>query len=356
MIQFSRLNVPDSTSGYTLDDNARALIAMCQHYELTRDEADIQYITIYLSFIKRCLLEEGYFLNYVDEHGCFTEQNTSSNIADSNGRALWALGYVISLSALLPEQDIVQEAELLMQRGLKHVSNIHSPRAMAFIIKGLYYYNSRNHSVRNICLLKELADRLVQMYRHESGRGDWQWYEGYLTYANSILPEAMLCAWLVTGNLCYKDIAKSTFDFLLAKIVTQDRITVISNKNWHYRDDELTHLISQGGQQPIDVAYTILALQKFYDVFQEEEYRQKMHIAFNWFLGANHAQQIIYNPCTGGCCDGLEEHGVNLNQGAESTVSYLMAKLAVEKALRGTKNIHIIKEKYMKINNLTQFA
>jgi glycosyltransferase involved in cell wall biosynthesis len=357
MIQFSRLNVPDITSGYTLDDNARALVAMCQQYELVRDEATLEYISIYLNFIKRCLQVEGYFLNYVDDDGNFTEQNNSINVADSNGRALWALGYMISLGALLPD-EMVREAEMLMQRGLVHASNIHSPRAMAFIIKGLYYYNSKNYSVRNICLLKELADRLVQMYRHESdvNGGDWQWYEGYLTYANSILPEAMLCAWLVTGNLCYKDIAKSTFDFLLSKIFTHDRITVISNKNWHYRDDELTHFIPLGGQQPIDVAYTILALKKFYDVFHDEDYRGKMEIAFNWFLGANHLQQIIYNPCTGGCYDGLEERGVNLNQGAESTVSYLMAKLAVEKAFRGNKSITEKKEKYLKINNFTQFA
>jgi len=358
MIQFSRINVPDITSGYTLDDNARALVAIGQHYELTRDEADLEYIGIYLNFIKRCLQEEGYFLNYVDEEGHFTEQNNSINVADSNGRALWALGYVISLSALLPD-ELVREAEVLMQRGLEHVSNIHSPRAMAFIIKGLYYYNSKNYSVHTVCLLKELANRLEQMQRHESdGHTDWQWYEGYLTYANSILPEAMLCAWLVTGNLSYKEIAKSTFDFLLSKTFSQDTITVISNKSWHYRDiEKLTPTLTlRGGQQPIDVAYTILALQKFYDVFHEEEYRQKMKIAFNWFLGANHLQQIIYNPCTGGCYDGLEERTVNLNQGAESTVSYLMAKFAVEKALRGTIKHPAPNEKYMKINNLTQFA
>ena len=84
------------------------------------------------------------------------------------------------------------------------------------------------------------------------------------------------------------------------------------------------------GEQPIDVAYTILALKKFYDVFKDEAYLQKMQAAFNWFLGYNHLHQIVYNPCTGGCYDGLEETCVNLNQGAESTVSYLMARLAVE--------------------------
>lgn len=79
------------------------------------------------------------------------------------------------------------------------------------------------------------------------------------------------------------------------------------------------------------MAYTIMTLSKFYDVFADEDYRQKMQIAFNWFLGLNRMKQIIYNPCTGGCYDGLEEMNINLNQGAESTLSYLMARLTIEK-------------------------
>ena len=85
------------------------------------------------------------------------------------------------------------------------------------------------------------------------------------------------------------------------------------------------------GEQAIDVAYTIFALGWFYDVYKDPAYLDKMDVAFDWFLGRNHLQQIIYNPRTGGCYDGLEETHVNLNQGAESTVSYLMSRLAVEK-------------------------
>ena len=87
---------------------------------------------------------------------------------------------------------------------------------------------------------------------------------------------------------------------------------------------------SLGGQQPIDVSYTILALKNFYNVFENDAYLDKMELAFSWFLGHNHLQQIIYNPCTAGCFDGLEINNVNLNQGAESTLSYLMARLAFE--------------------------
>ena len=92
--------------------------------------------------------------------------------------------------------------------------------------------------------------------------------------------------------------------------------------------------VIDGGEQPIDIAYTIIALGTFYEALGYPEYLHKMKLSFNWFLGANHLQQIIYNPCTGGCYDGLEENCVNINQGAESTVSYLMARLTMENSLR----------------------
>jgi hypothetical protein len=171
-----------------------------------------------------------------------------------------------------------------------------------------------------------MADRLVQMYRHESNI-KWAWFEGYLTYANSILPEAMLHAWLLTGETAYKEIALSSFDFLLSQIFNENGIEVISNRNWLQKGQKPNHF----GEQPIDVAYTIMTLSMFYNEFHIQEYRSKMVTAFNWFLGNNRLHQIVYNPCTGGCYDGLEETHVNLNQGAESTISYLMARLTMEK-------------------------
>ena len=349
MIQFSKINQPDIDSGYTLDDNARALIAFCQHYKLTRNESDIKYINIYFNFIKHCLQPEGYFLNYVNEQKLFTEQNNSTNLADSNGRAIWALGYLLSNSALFSNKLII-EAELIMQNALLNVSKIHSTRAMAFAIKGLYYYGKQNKSENNVSILRMLANRLAQMYKHEAEK-EWQWFESYLTYANSILPEAMLCAWLATGETIYKEIAKSTFDFLMSKIFKQNKIKVISNKNWMHKGEEAI-ADENGGEQPIDVAYTILALNKFYEVFKDEDYLQKMEASFNWFMGNNHLQQIIYNPCTGGCYDGLEENYVNLNQGAESTVSYLLARLTVASTFLNKKNNSILQLQKSNIERL----
>ncbi len=327
MIQFSKINQPDMTSGYTLDDNARALVAICQHYELTNDEADLEYIQLYFNFIKFCFQSNGTFLNYVNENGKFTNQN-NENLDDANGRAIWALGYLISIGALLPSV-LYEKAVLTMQIALINVREIHSTRAMAFIVKGIYYSSLNNNLFQNIVLLQHLANKLVQMYKHEADE-NWQWFESYLTYANSILPEAMLCAYLATGENSYKEIAKKSFDFLLSKTYRNNSIKVISNNGWLNSGEELNYE-KVGGEQPIDVAYTILALSKFHTTFKDEKYLLKMETAFDWFLGNNHLHQIIYNPCTGGCYDGLEDHYINLNQGAESTVSYLMARLTMEK-------------------------
>ncbi len=338
MIQFSKMAIPDLESGYTLDDNARALIAICQHYELRKEASDFVLMHTYLQFIKFCLRPNGMFLNYVNEQGLFTSANFSENLEDSNGRAIWALGYVVSLKKILP-RNLTTEAENILERALPFIENTHSTRSMAFIIKGLHFQNR----AKNRLLLQTFAQRLVQMYKHEKTE-DWHWFESYLTYGNSLLPDALLCAYLTTNNPEYKSIALESFDFLLSKIFVNGKIKVISNKGWHMKGSNLETPI--GGEQPIDVAYTILALEKFYSVFKTADYKIKISNAFNWFLGDNHLNQIVYNPCTGGCYDGIEEHNVNLNQGAESTLSYLLARLAHERVHSSKKvSTHILGRK-----------
>ena len=325
IIQFAKINQPDISSGYTLDDNSRALIAMCQYFKLTGDEKSLYYIKKYLGFIKFCQQPGGDFLNYVDKDNQFTDQNKKVNLDDANGRAVWALGCLMSLIDLVPTK-IILEADKIIEKSLHSIGEVHSTRAMSFAIKGLYYYYHAIKTPENLLLIKTLANRLVQMYKHESNK-KWEWFEGYLTYANSVMPEAMLYAWLLTGETIYKDIAVSSFNFLLSHIFNENGIEVISNKKWLIKGEKAGSF----GEQPIDVAYTIMTLGKFYDVFDDEDYHQKMLIAFNWFLGNNRLEQIIYNPCTGGCYDGLEETQVNINQGAESTVSYLMARFTIGK-------------------------
>jgi hypothetical protein len=323
MIQFSRGNRPDIKTGYTLDDNVRALMAMSQVYAEMNDLSCGKYIKNYLAFIRHCLQPDGSFLNYVDKDIVFTAQNQEVNLEDSNGRAVYALGYFISYAGKFPDLWTFDAIQIVKQT-LPMIAQIQSPRSIAFALKGLCYYFRKFPSSDIFSLICSLADKLMAYY-HKNNKGNWSWFETNLTYDNSTLPESLLYAYLATGDTNYKETAKESFDFLLGKIFTKNQIKVIPNQSWLPKAKE-NHKF---GEQPVDVAGTVIALKAFYKVFKEVEYLKKQRMAFDWFLGKNHLGQIVYNPATGGCYDGLEEHNINLNQGAESTVSYLMARLSI---------------------------
>ncbi|ARV16847.1 glycosyltransferase [Polaribacter sp. SA4-12] len=324
IIQFSKINKPDITSGYTLDDNARALIAMSMNYQLYKNKEDLLYLNVYLNFIERCQQESGNFTNYIDENNHEHIQNSYVNLEDSNARAVWALGYVISLKEDLPK-SIINKATICLLKCSQWVPNLLSPRAIGFAIKGLYFYYVGTKDKYVISIIEKLAKNLITNYDINAIK-DWKWFENYMTYANSILPEAMLYTYLLTGKKKYKNVAIESFDFLLSKIFINGNFKAISNNGWYQKEIEP----NQFGEQPIDVSYTIQTLNIFYKTFQRDDYRSKMEIAFSWFLGKNQLSQIMYNPITGGCYDGLEKTHVNLNQGAESTVCYLTARLVME--------------------------
>jgi glycosyltransferase involved in cell wall biosynthesis len=337
MIQFSKMNQPDLSSGYTLDDNARALIALGMYFEKTGDYSIIHYLKIYLDFIAFCQQPEGDFLNYVSVDGEFSDENKDVNLEDANGRAVWALGYIISIKHLLP-QEFSSQAQTILQKAKSAIRIFDSPRAIAFCIKGLYFSNIHSRSIETSNLIGILAKRLAAFY-HAEARNGWIWFEPYMTYANAVLPEAMLCAWQDQKNDEFRKIAKNSFDFLASLIFKNHQIKVISNKSWLHKGQDSEPF----GEQPIDIAYTIIALNRFYKVFGEQQYIEKLKIAFDWFLGNNHLNQIIYNPATGGCFDGLEETQVNLNQGAESVLSYTISRLIIETASVNTAmGVHLL--------------
>ena len=326
IVQFAKISVPDMESGYTLDDNARALIAICLHRCLQNNGDTIDLIDTYLNFIERCQQPNGRFLNYVNEHGEFHIQNDLSNLEDSNGRAIWALGVVMNHKEALPSST-VNKAFSILQKTIPTLIQIQSPRALAFSIKGLYLYYEKSQKPQLKVLIDMMAARLLEKYNDISDTS-WPWFEEYLTYANSTLPEALLLAHMATGKTSYKMIAHLTFEFLLSHLfMGNHQIKVISNRGWHHKGC----VPDQYGEQPIDVSYTIQALELFYRVFKDPRYLKQIEVAFSWFHGNNHLHQIIYNPMTGGCYDGLEQYNVNLNQGAESTVCYLIARLTIEK-------------------------
>jgi hypothetical protein len=311
------------------------------HYKNHPQLESLQLIKTYLNFIQFCQQEKGDFLNYVDQEKNFTHQNYLTNLSDSNGRAIWALGYFISLSEKLPEAYVKLANEILV-KSYQTIAEMHSPRAMAFAIKGLYYANTFQKNLVRTKLIKRLAERLLNMYLHESTE-EWAWYESYLTYANAVLPEAMLCAHLDTRNELYKEVAETSFTFLTNILFNNQKIKLISNQTWLIKGKSA----GSYGEQPIDVCYTILALQKFYELNNKNGYSEKMNMAFNWFMGNNHLNQIIYNPCTGGCYDGIEETQININQGAESTLSYLLSRLTVSNHLALKKKQILYPKSYL---------
>lgn len=330
MIQFSKINQPDIESGYTLDDNARALIVYCRHYELTGDTSDLKKIKKYFNFVYRCFRPDGTFMNYVDKDCVFTTKNETVNLDDATGRAIWAIGYMLSKSQMFPNDYLVldQKANFLIKKILPIIEELHSPRAMAFALKGLYHAMGSIGASEVVPVMKKLGQRLVVLFDNHS-ENNWRWFEGYMTYGNSVLSHSLLLAYLATGEPRFKKVSKESFDFLLSRIFSGSCIRVVSNREWLKKEDYFD-LVFRGGEQPIDVAYTVLALRTFHDLFPTEGYGEQMECAFNWFLGQNPLRQTIYNPCTTGCYDGLEINNVNLNQGAESVLSYLMARMAFE--------------------------
>lgn len=324
IIQFSKGNRPDLKTGYTLDDNARALTALCSAFNLTAEGTLKKHIRKYLDFIAYCQQADGSFLNYVDSNRNFTSQNDEVGLEDSNGRAICSLGHFITYGDKFPF-SWTQYAQEIVQRALPLLHQIHSPRSIAFILKGLCDYSRKYPSDKISELIELLANRLVVYYQqHRSPK--WHWFEASLTYDNSVLPESLLYVYRTIGGDRYRQIAKESFDFLLSLIFNEDRIHVVSNDGWLLKGESGKRY----GEQPIDVASTVMVLTTFYNEFGDKSYLCRRAQAFNWFLGSNHLRQIIYNPATGGCYDGLEEYNVNLNQGSESTVCYLSARLSME--------------------------
>ena len=221
MVQFARFHHPDLASGYTLDDNARALIAASMEYKNTHSVKVLKLMSVYLQFIADCQIPDGSFINYRDENGVATDDNYLVNLEDSNGRAIWALGYLIGLGREL-HIPLIEQAVKIMSMALPKLETIQSPRAIAFILKGLYYYNSPDSS-RPDPLFEKLAGKLAVRYNDASCDG-WKWYEDYLTYANGVMPEAMLIAYQVTPDAIYKKIAVESFDFSCQKSLPEKEL------------------------------------------------------------------------------------------------------------------------------------
>jgi uncharacterized protein YyaL (SSP411 family) len=328
LLQFCKSEQPQLESGYTLDDNARALIALIEYYAIQPDYSILKNIRIHFEFIERMQLESGRFINYLDYNGSPTPQNGAENLDDANGRAIWALGTLASNQQMF-DPLYFKSTKLLLEKSLPMLSLIESPRAIAFAIKGLLGYYKTTKSKEMLDLISEMAQRLEFGYLAHQ-KDEHHWFEAKLTYANAVLPEALLLAAQATFNQKQQQIAQQSFTYLLKLLFEDQYFGVISNQTWY----EPGMQKATNGQQPIDVAYTILALSSFYECTKLKTYLLQMKQAFDWYLGKNSLNQIVYNPVSGGCLDGIEAHGVNINQGAESTVTYLLARNKIESHLQ----------------------
>lgn len=317
IIQFAIQTNPDKDSGYTLDDNARAILVCTKHYEKFREFKQLDLIRTYLNYIKYVQKKDGKLYNFVsrDKH-----VNGHEWSEDAHGRAIWALGYLIS-SPQIPE-DFKRDAEKIIVRAITASEEVESPRSLSFIIQGLYFYNKIANSAKIRKYIFKLTDYLISLYKSASNPL-WKWFEPYMTYANSKLPEALLYAYLATGKREYFDVGLESLDFLLSKTFKDDLFIPVGQRGWYFKDGQKTEY----DQQPIETSYTIQTLILAYKISRNEKYRKYALQTFQWFIGKNTLNQVVYDPTTGGCYDGIGEKAINLNQGAESTISYLLARL-----------------------------
>ncbi|MEA1924480.1 MAG: glycosyltransferase [Candidatus Altiarchaeota archaeon] len=319
IIQFADHAKPDPSSGYCLDDNSRAMIVCSMHYNIFRSEMTLRLIRTYLDFIGYVQQKDGRFNNFVNISREIDNEHRSD---DSYGRALWSLGYLMSLKKI--PSDLRKNAEEMFNKALEHLETIRSPRAVAFSIIGLYYYNKVRPSPQTRDKIRELADYLILLYETKSS-DKWQWFEEYLTYSNSKLPESLFYAYLATDHKRYLEIAETTLEFLCSITFIDGRFTPVGQDGWYLKNGHRAHF----DQQPVDAASMVQTLVLAGKITKKGVYWGDAITAFRWFLGANSLNQVIYDESTGGCHDGLGESSINLNQGAESTISYLIARLSL---------------------------
>ena len=254
---------------YALDDNATALVIMCEHYELTKEKTDLELIDIYLNFIQYCLQPNGYFFKYVDVEKKFTDENNGVNLADTTGCAIWSLGYLISKKKILPAAT-VEKAEAMFEEALGGIKKIHSINAIAYIIKGLYYRNTRNETIEAVWLIKQYANILVNLY-NDVENNNWKWFQSNISLSSSQISEALLCAWLATGEPVYKQIAKTSFDFMLSKVFKEEGVTSFLEEEKMFE-----------GKKSTETNTLIFALNTFHKVYKEDEYLVKIKRAAEW--------------------------------------------------------------------------
>ena len=328
IFQHATYGIPNYHEGYCLDDNARALLMALMAYRRMKDETALQYIPIYLAYIHYAQNEDGTFRNFMSFDRKFVDEVGSE---DAFGRAIWAIGYAI---AHAPKDAYFQVARMIFFKAVPQFERLQSIRSIANVILGLYHYlKSQPTDEGMVEMMHRLAFRLQQEYeahRHD----DWHWYESLLAYDNALLPLAMLRAGELLNNALFRRVGLESMSFLEKHTMQRGHLSLVGNEGWFRRNG----MFSRFDQQPVDAMATVLLFLQAYNDTGDPHYLQSVYTAFMWFLGENDLRMSLYDFETGGCCDGLEKDGVNRNQGAESTLAYLISYLAVQQTFEKPVN------------------
>ena len=318
VFQHANFIVPDRKNGYSTDDNARALIAVTKYYSQYSEPTAMRLFDTYLSFIIHAQDEDGPVRNFMDfDRGWHSGKATD----DALGRVLWALGTVM---AKPPSQAYLSIAKECFDKSIRQVEKLY-PRGMAYSIFGMSDYLKQFPGASDIKrLLAIAADKLVTLYEKHN-ETDWQWFEHKLTYDNAVLPHSLFVAGQIFNNEKYLDVATKTCEFLLANIYNNEHFSFIGCNGWFKRGGKKACF----DQQPIEAAGTIMMLNAAYNVTKNNKYPTLQRKAFDWFLGDNDLHIPLYDFRTKGCSDGLGQGGINLNQGAESILSFLLGLMTM---------------------------
>jgi hypothetical protein len=331
MLQHAIFTIPNRAEGYTTDDNARALIFTVLLEQLgseqigiarTSEAANPDWVLRYLAFLEHAFNpEKKRFRNFLGyDHRWMEEQGSE----DSHGRALWALGTVLGRSA---NSGLRGAAGRLFEFAVPAVVGFHSPRACAYALLGIQEYLRSYAGDRDAQRVRSaLAQRLLDMYE-SIHRPEWKWFEDVVAYGNARLPQAMLLAGSACGNERMLSAGLDSLDWLMEtqRCGTHGHFVPIGSQGFYRRGGEQARF----DQQPVEAAGAVSACLEAYRVTGQRRWHAAAWSAFNWFLGDNDLQLPLYDSETGGCRDGLHPDRANQNQGAESTLSFLMALLEI---------------------------
>lgn len=320
ILQHALYTTPDPHHGYTTDDNARALLVALQYSEVEDSSEGLELACRYLAFLRYAQRPDGRFHNFLAYDRTWLDESGSE---DSHGRAVWSLGYAVR-SGLPP--GIRHSAETLLERSLPHLPAVRSPRAQAFSLLGLGWAVQAGYRKDELASLASLlADRLVEAW-DRTADAEWPWFEEIIAYSNAKLCEGLLHAYVMLGEDRYLEVATQGLDSLISICFQGDMLDLVGQDGWYRRGQRRAVF----DQQPVDAQSMVQACVAAYQVTGEERYLARANNAFAWFFGNNRLRQPLYDPTSGGCFDGLHPDRVNGNQGAESTLAYLLARLAFE--------------------------